>query len=350
MTAVKAFARGSCLVAIGAGLFASPAGAVQQTLVEQRILPQEGLAIALASTVLQSQLEVLAESIIGTKGKCVALPGKAGSIKLLSSTEVSKKEIKTEVDVFFDTKCKSLYIDANPDIKSKGSTINVVETAAYTGPTGFQLGALTVNENAVLDESSVKTVSGIGTFKAAGRKSYLGLNCDLSGLSGSKPPPFPCQGGIAQDFKTLNEALASVTPLTLTLKGNQGSKGVKFAGTQSNMVTGALGALKITAPTFHQLAIHGTSVSYGTAVTKGAAASFSLFPPTPTSWTIVDKAHDATFAIAVTDNTTRNSAGTVKQTSTGKVLASFTADQSGTGSITYSDKSTATITSWLLSE
>jgi hypothetical protein len=353
MPKARALSMCLCLTAPTIALFSSSADAVPQTLVEQRMLPQEGLAIAFASTVLQSQLEILIQSELGSKNKCAPLVGKAGSIKLISSKQINKKELETETDVFFDAQCQSLYIKAKSDITSpKADVINVMQTADYTGPTGFKLGELIVNENAVLGSNDIKVVSGLGTFTPAGskRRSYLGLNCDLSGLFDKKPPPFPCEGGIAQNFPKLNEALASVTPLTLTIKGKEGSKGVEFSGKESDMATGALGALTITAPTFKKLAISGKSKHYGTAVTQGSAATFSLFPPKPTSWTIVDKARDATFAIAVKDDKTRNSAGTVKQTSTGKVLASFTADQSGTGSITYSDGSTATITSWLTSE
>jgi hypothetical protein len=353
MPSIKTLAKSLCVIGPVAAMYASPAGAVTQSLVEQRMLPQEGLAIALASTVLQSQLNILIQSFVASKGKCSVLSGKEGSIELTSVKTVSKKETKTTVEVFFDTKCKSLYITADADITETSKLVNVVETASYKSPTGFDLGTLSVNENATAtDAGGIGSVSGVGTFIASGskRKSYLGLNCDLSKLTDNKTPPFPCEGGIAQDFPKLKEALASVTPLTLTLEGNQGSKGVKFSGTKSDMVTGAIGALKIIAPTVKKLAISGSSKPFGTAVTKGSAAAFSLFPPKPTSWTIVDSAHDATFSIAVQSNADRNSAGKVTQTSTGKVLAEFKVDQSGTGSIKYSDKSTAAITSWLLSE
>jgi hypothetical protein len=352
MSARKMFVGSLCALALGAGPFVSEANAASQTLVEQRVVTQEGLAIALASTVLQSQLQLLFDSLIGTKGSCSALVGKAGSIKLLSLHKVNKNEYKSKAEVYFDTKCKTLYITANPDIKKNGDVINVVETADYTSPTGFKLGSMAINENAVLDGTGIKGVSGLGQFRASGSKATidLGLACKFSDLGSDKVPPFPCEGGIAQDFPKLNEAVASVTPLTLTLEGKGGSKGVTFSGKKSNMVTGALGALSITTPTQFKLGIGGTSDRYGTAVTTGAAATFSLFPPKPTSWTIVDKDHDATFSIAVQSNKTRASKGKVIQTSTGHTLATFSVDQSGTGSITYSDHSTATITSWLLSE
>jgi hypothetical protein len=127
-------------------------------------------------------------------------------------------------------------------------------------------------------------------------------------------------------------------------------KSVSFTGSNSKMVTGKLGALKIIAPTDSELAIAGHQTDYGSVTTEGSAAQFSLFPPTPTTWSITDTAHDAKFSIAVLDDVMRNSSGTVKNISHHKVLAHFTVDQSGTGSITYSDGSEAAITSWLLAD
>jgi hypothetical protein len=70
----------------------------------------------------------------------------------------------------------------------------------------------------------------------------------------------------------------------------------------------------------------------------------------PTGWTITDSAHDEEFEISVLDDTKRNLAATIKQTSTQATLAEATLDQSGTGKITYSDGSTAAVTSWTLED
>jgi hypothetical protein len=329
--------------------------AAKPTLIEQRMLTQEGLAIALASTVLQSQLNILITSIADSTG-CDVLPGNSGSDKLISYKLVNKNEVKATVGVYFDEKCKKPYIMAQTQTTTnkKALSYNVIETANYTGPTGFKLGSLTVNESAFLNkkETSVTDVTGLGTFVPANGAVHvdLGLECAFSDLSKKSPPPFPCSGGIAQNFTKLSEALASVTPLTLTLTPNGKNFSVSFAGSKSDMVTGALHALSITAPTDSSLGIAGKQEKYGSAVTKGSAAKFSLFPPKPTSWSVIDKANDTMFAIAVASDATRDSRGKVTKISTGKTLASFAVDQSGTGSITYSDGSSATITSWLLSD
>jgi hypothetical protein len=102
-------------------------------------------------------------------------------------------------------------------------------------------------------------------------------------------------------------------------------------------------------PTATSLLITG-GTTYGTTVDAGSAASFTIFPPTPTGWTVTDATDDQIFTISLVDNISRNYAGTIKRISTGATLASFTLDQSGSGSITYSDGTTASITTWILSQ
>jgi len=323
--------------------------AAGSTLVEQRILTQEGLAIALASTVLQSQLEILLNAF-ATNTNCSVLAGNAGSVKLISSDRVSSTEVKAVVEVYFDTACTKPYITANATIDSVADSVNVTETAAYTDVKNEDLGSLAIDESAFANaDGTITGVSGLGQFTPQNGAVTvdLGLECVLPK---NAKTAFPCSGGIAQDFPKLHEALASVTPLTLTPTKTKTGYSVVFAGTKSDMVKGALGDLSITAPTHSSLGIGGQPVRYGTAVTAGSAAAFSLFPPTPTSWTITDTKNDAKFSIAVVSDKTRDSKGTVSTISTGAVLATFAVDQSGTGSITYSDTSKEPITSWLLAD
>ena len=97
------------------------------------------------------------------------------------------------------------------------------------------------------------------------------------------------------------------------------------------------------------MVVNGGS-TYGTTADAGGAASFSLFPPTPTGWNVTDAAHDQVFAITVADNSVRNLVGSLKRISTGATLATIALDQSGSGTITYSDNTTAPITGWMLSQ
>jgi hypothetical protein len=114
-------------------------------------------------------------------------------------------------------------------------------------------------------------------------------------------------------------------------------------------VSGPIGSLKLTNPEPTTLAIEG-GTSYASTTASGSAGAFSLFPPTPTSWMLTDSAHDQQLQISVASNTIRNLTLTITRTTTGATLATGALDQSGTGTITYSDGSVAVITNWTLAD
>jgi hypothetical protein len=121
---------------------------------------------------------------------------------------------------------------------------------------------------------------------------------------------------------------------------------VHFGSSGSSVVSGALGALQVTAPTTQTLEITG-GTPYGTATLDGYAGGFSMFPPTPTGWTVIDQAHDQKFNITVGDNATRNLSGTITRISTGATLATIALDRSGTGAVRFSDGGVVAVTNWL---
>jgi hypothetical protein len=224
---------------------------------------------------------------------------------------------------------------------------HIVANAVYTGPSGAPLGSIAFDEFAehvsVANNQLRGIVHGLGTYTSlVGAPSVrLGLNCDL-GAGGHNIGI--CQGGIAQNFPQLSTAYGSVTTLAL----DSTNAGVLHLTGTSLLTSGAMNALTLTQPTSTTMIVNGGSV-HGTTTDTGSAGNFSLFPPTPTGWSVTDAAHDQVFTIAVVDNTTRNSAATLKRISTGETLASITLDQSGTGTIIYSDGASAPVTGWMLS-
>jgi hypothetical protein len=143
-------------------------------------------------------------------------------------------------------------------------------------------------------------------------------------------------------------AIGAVTPLTLSYNGNTATSPVTFTGGGS-AVTGPLGSLKLTNPSSTSFNLQGGS-AFASTTCSGGAAEFVLFPPTPTAWTLMDSAHDQSLSISVVDNNVRNLTLTITQTSTGAQLATGAVDQSGSGTITYSDGSTLAITGWTLAD
>jgi hypothetical protein len=324
--------------------------------VAERALAQTGLSIALASNVLQSQLYVILEG--GTQSApCYAFSA-GGSVQSGATPTVTVQgHPMYPVTVYYDDVCAQPYLLADitgATQTGEGSGV-LTETATYYGPNGTTIGTLTLNVTLVetLSGSGLGGASmwGLGTFiPASGLHTpvQLGLACTITSFSGAQN--VPCTGAVSQDFPTLDLAIGSVTSILITINADASGNttNVTFTGGGSS-VTGPIGGLTLTNPTSSSFVIQG-GTAFGSTTGSGGSAAFALFPPTPTSWTLTDAAHDQQLVISVIDNTSRNSSITITQTSSGTTLATGTVDPSGTGTIHYSDGSTAAITSWTLAD
>jgi hypothetical protein len=245
---------------------------------------------------------------------------------------------------YYGSYCTQPYVVTSPNttVTTGNSQLAVKETATYYGLNGTIIGTLALNETVLVGETSWN-VYGLGIFTpAAGARTpvQLGLSCYLSDTTNT------CAGGVVQDFPALGIAIGAVSPLTLTISNFTAP--VTFTGAGS-VVTGPLGSLTLTAPSQTSLVVRG-GTAFTSNVCSGSTAAFELFPPTPTSWTLADSTHDQQLQISVVDNNTRNLTITIKQVSTGITLATGALDQSGSGTITYSDGSIAAIANWTLAD
>ena len=307
------------------------------SLVAQRALAQTGMAIGLASTVLQSQLNIVV-ALTENKAYCTPLTG-GGSMRTGAGN--------TSVTVYYDNNCTHPYVATGPGLTmtTSDSTVVIAETSTYYSLTGTIIGTMTINETAQLGLDTTN-VYGLGLFTpASGARTpvQLGVYCALTEYSGA------CAGGIAQDFPALGLAIGAVTPLTLSYNGDSATSPVTFTGGGS-AVTGPIGSLTLTNPSPTSFVLQGGGAAFASTTCSGGAAEFVLFPPTPTAWTLTDSGHDQSFSISVVDNTVRNLTLTITQVSTGVVLATGALDQSGSGSMTYSDGTIVAITNWTLAD
>jgi len=317
---------------------AHPSPAISEALdLAAHSVAQEGLAIALASNVLQTQLALVDYSGDSGPQACKTLTGGgSSSMPAISGTSLT-------VDTFYDTACTQKYLTQQANVTTgSADSASATSTATYFSKAGATLGVLTTTATASFADTL--QLSGTGTFTStAGQKSSLGLACQGT----SSDTVLDCQGGIAQDFVGLGHSLGSITPLVLTV-GSAVSDPITFTGSGRTTTTAGLGALSVTAPG-GMLALAGAASQQTAATTTGQAGGFVLFPATPTGWTVTDQPDDVMFSISVIDNTTRALAATVTQLSTRKVLATLSLDQSGTGTVTYLGQKPAPVTSWLLS-
>jgi hypothetical protein len=101
--------------------------------IEAHLLVQQGLAIGLASNVVQSQVTVLMDALLDDTS-CKALEAGTGSSKVLQRSTTGN--ITTvSVDVYYDASCAQPYIEAAAQLSSSAatSTISITETATYLG-------------------------------------------------------------------------------------------------------------------------------------------------------------------------------------------------------------------------
>jgi hypothetical protein len=335
-----------------AGRTATPGAAT--SAVEARLLVQQGLAIGLASNVVQSQVTVLMDALLDSTS-CKALEAGTGSSKVLQRSTTGNVTT-TSVDVYYDPSCAQPYIEAAAQLTSTPatSTISITETATYRGPGGATLGTLQLSESAVIaeasGENSDQTVDGTGTFTPhdGGPVVSLGLECGIPAGS-QTPPPFGCSGAVAQAFPALGLSLAAVAPLTVTVTpiagGSDDDYSVTFAGAQSTSESGVAGTLSVTTPTSTTFGIGGKGTAMSSQTTSGHAALFALFSPPPTGWTVTDASNGTAFALTLESSSQITGSVT---TAAGASLAHLTLDQSGSGTITYAGGSSAPVTSWTL--
>jgi hypothetical protein len=356
---------------IGSQFVALNANAVSATLIEQRILAQQGLSIGLATITLKSQFAAFF-GVGGTLNTCTSIGG-GGSLMAVSHS-FPNFNIKGRVKIFFDASCTSLYMDETLKftlVSADPLTYSLTGTAQIYSKAGKKVGTLSL-PNIKLSAPSLTTLKLIGTETVTSVAANtpvltLGLSCELpraDSITAAGPAASPletftrfvsvsasddidCVEGVAQDFPTIALSTASLTPITLQLAA---SGKVTFKQTSpAKLVTGAIGALSIKVAASGKVTIAGTSTPFGTDKLSGTAAELVLFPPKPTKWTIVDAAHTTTFSIQLLDDTTRNLGGSVATTG-GTELAPITLDQSGTGLITYSNGVKAAISSWAISK
>ena len=320
----------------------------------EHVLAQTGLSIAMANSMLVQQglFSLLSPQPGGSP--CGSDPGNDLSIQLGATPVITMDGTPMyPVTIYYDQNCKQPYVMgylAGLTVSADGNIGSFSTAATYYGLNGTNLGTLTLTIAMTGDDDDNNVVvSGLGVFTpASGPRTpvQLGLVCSENN------PAAPCVGAVAQDFPALGLAIGAATTVNLTLLTNAENLetgAATFTGAGSP-VTGPIGSLTLTNPSEASLVLQGGTPYTSITVSGGTAAFGAFFPPTPTGWTVTDAAHDEQFQITVIDDTTRNSSITITQVSTGKTLATGSVDRSGTGTITYSDGSTAAITSWTLAD
>jgi hypothetical protein len=334
-------------VAFATQALAQPDGRVRaavSSIVAQHAIAQQGLSIGLDAGFVQGQIAVATTT--PRVGRCVRISA-GGSVKTLQGTRTGNTSRLT-VEVSYDNRCQDRYLNARLTARKRSSSrLTARERATLYGVTGHVIGRLVLSESVTVEAAKLN-LSATGSFTPAGSTAVdLGFNCDIPDLVvlGDPSGNARCHVGIAQTLQAVGGDLASVTPMLVHLR--QSSEKATFSANNAELARGASGALGISAPTIHSLAITGPDQPVGTASGNGSFAVFSVFQKGPSSWQSTDTGNGVRFAMSLPTGG-KTLKGTIKQLSNNATLATLAVDLSGTGTIKYSNNQTAPIKSWVL--
>ena len=342
-------ARGALALAPALLLLTAPLpsnAAPPSQIVEEHLVAQAGLSVGFTWSAVAQFFGTLA----GTSSTCTPAFGgtNSGTLGLSETAGSTGVFIGT---IFFDGACQKPYFVSDLQVPVDGVSFDIIaSTAQMLAPNGAVLG---VFSQAQEFQSSGSTIflNSKGTYKAVAGVGQppvrTGLGCTISSAGASDV--FSCHEGVAQDFPALKMSLGTIANITLVLTQISGTKySVVVSGSTAKLATGKLGGLSITTTGPSSIGFQGQATIVGGGSTSGSSPVFGAIPPASTTWTFNDAPHVTKFSISTASNQT--SSGKVIDTTTHATLATFEVDESGTGTITYSDKSKAKITNWTLSD
>jgi hypothetical protein len=266
--------------------------------------------------------------------------GMESAIVTVSSTEEQLYE-----RFFYDGACATLREDLYLNITVTGQT-----SAAGNGTFTFYTTGGTVYDYEQVALSITVSGSGSGAFAivatdAPNQTSPItakaGFACGLSTTTVN------CGIGAIARASQLNADIGALLSLNATFPASTGNVTVSVSGSGA-AYTGALGALDLaTAASQPWFTVtNGTQVDAATY--NGSLTYTQTGVVVGGTLTLTDAADDATVTIATTGTPATSLTGTVKRTSTGQTLATFTVDVNGNGTVTYSNGVVAQIVNWVV--
>ena len=238
---------------------------------------------------------------------------------------------------YYDANCTQvrtqLYLDGVPPLESN---TNVVLTGNMTqyNTSGSVFAYNTITLNASMSSSTYAISIQMTDAASATSAPYdsVGYGCVVSSSNTSTES---CGLGSVVHVQQLNSDFGASGTLTL----NSGTSSNTVAGSATSYA-GALNALTLAPGTTMPNWTIAGGTTLGTATITGSTSQNGM------TITLVDAANGTT--TTVTPNSNGGATGTVVQTATNTPLATFTVDQNGNGTITYSNGTTAQIVDYVV--
>ena len=351
-------------IAATAPLSAGPTPAMAATTAQLalRSILQEGFALGISSSILFSQASTLLNidqsSVVG-KCKTDILNNYSKVTKDSFTQDGATHFSGTHAQTFYyDSACSKPYIvesiSAGLTPESSGYLAKWTGTLVYYGPKKNKLGKLTISssswEISFAENAGVLKGAGVARFVPANgaASAKLALSCDASMIMAGDPTTgIPCVGGVSQKFSELDKYIGSIEPEKIQ-PSTSGDNPPQIIGTASKVITSSSDIGFTAGTTIPSLHFSPSAPAFASTKTTGTIADLTMFPAPPLNWTVTDTVHALRFKISVL-STAKNLGGSVVNTKTGSTLASFALDLSGTGTVTYADKTSATVTNWIVS-
>lgn len=255
---------------------------------------------------------------------------------------VSQTEEQIYMRTFYDSACTQLDQDIYLDVVATNSTTG---TATGTDTQYTQSGTPFAYNTIAMSLTGIGTASaGISieiTDAATATSPQLGVVGVACGIAtGASACGF---GAVAHDQAANSDVGMTIADNVSVATGQGGLIDVTLTGSGA-AYSGALNALSLTAGTFPAWAVSGGSAVDSTTVSGQLAFTPALqFASGTLTLTDSSDLGSASFTIATTGGN-----GSITDTATGKVVATFSVDATGTGTITYSNGTTGTISNWVL--
>lgn len=258
---------------------------------------------------------------------------------------VSPTESQEYIRLFYDSACTQLWQDIFIDvISTSSSTATATGTTASYTTGGTQYDYETLVMTIVVGSGDSGEFSLLDTDAATSsspQRAALGIACILGTTL------LNCGSGAVEHLASVPGDDGALLNEQFSVTSSGGIITIPYSATASGYASG-LNTLTLAAgSTFPTWAITG-SAPFDTSTISGQLSFYaSNGALAGGTLTVTDAADDGTVT-AIISGSPATISGTVKQTSTGRTVATFVVDANGNGTVTYSNGSTAQVSNWVL--
>lgn len=257
-----------------------------------------------------------------------------------AQVNVSSTEAQLYVRAFYDSVCSQLHQDLFLDlIATSSSAVTAAgnETQYTTAGVVFEYNTLVLSFTGVgTTTQGVSLLVTDAVNQTSPQLGSIGIACALASSATS------CGFGAVAHSSALSQDGGATLNVATSITGSSSTGATVAVNGNGSAYGGSLNALSLAAGTFPAWNISGGTL-LDSATLSGQFGFSTLGLVTSGTLTLTDAADDG--IVAMTGSST-GVAGTIKQTSTGQQVATFSVDQDGNGTVNYSSGVVGQVVAW----